>query len=209
MKVYKVLLMCGIISSLLWISTDIIASMQYDGYSYINQSISELSAIGAPTRALIVTTGIIYELLLFAFGLGVLEAGSRKRALRFTGILLISHAILALISAFFPMNIRGTQMTISDIMHIIIYTAIPIIILFIIGFGASANGKSFRIYSICTILILLLFGVLTGMAAPRVAAGLPTPWLGIYERINVYGYMLWVPVLSIILMRTGKGQEVL
>jgi len=76
MKVRKVLLMCGIISSLLWISTDIIAAIQYDGYSYINQSISELSANGAPTRAFLTTTGIIYELLLFAFGLGVLEASN-------------------------------------------------------------------------------------------------------------------------------------
>jgi len=207
MKVRKVLLICGIVSSVLWISTDIIAAMQYDGYSYINQSISELSAIGAPARPFLAVTGIIYEMLLFAFRLGIFEEGGRKRALRFTGILLITHLILGLVSGFFPMNIRGTQMTISDTMHIIFYTAIPIIILFIIGFGASAKGKWFRIYSICTILILLLFGALTGIAGPSVADGLPTPWLGIYERINVYGYMLWVMVLSIILFGTEKGRD--
>lgn len=199
--VRKVLLICGILSSLLWIGGDILAAMQYEGYSYTSQTISELSAIGAPTRSFLTTTGTIYEVFLFAFGLGVVATGSRKRALRFTGILLIAHAILAMVSTFFPMNLRGAEMTISDTMHIIFYTVIPLVILLIIGFGATANGKWFCIYSIGTILILILFGALTGMAAPRVAAGLPTPWIGIYERINVYGYMLWVLVLAILLLR--------
>lgn len=202
--VRKVLLICGIISSLLWIGGDILAAMQYEGYSYTSQTISELSAIGAPTRSLLVPLGTIYEVLLFSFGLGVLATGSRKRALRFTGILLIAHAIVAQMSAFFPMNLRGAETTISDTMHIIFYSVIPLIILLIIGFGATANGKWFRIYSIGTILILILFGALTGMAGSRIAAGLPTPWVGICERINVYGYMLWVMVLAIILLRTEK-----
>jgi hypothetical protein len=206
MKVSKALLMCGIISSVVWIGADIVASMLYEGYSYINQSISELSAIGAPTRLFLTMTGIIYEVLLFAFGLGVLKIGSRKRALRFAGILLIAHAILAMVSAFFPMNIRGAEMTISDTMHIIFYSIIPLVILLIIGFGATAGGKWFRLCSIGTILILILFGALTGMASPQIGAGLPTPWLGIFERINVYGYILWVIALASILLRTEKEQ---
>lgn len=206
MKVRKVLLMCGIISSVLWIGADIVASMLYEGYSYTNQSISELSAIGTSTRLFLTIIGIIYEVLLFSFGLGVLKIGNRKRTLRFAGILLIAHAILAMVSTFFPMNLRGAEMTISDTMHIIFYSIIPLVILLIIGFGATANGKWFRHYSIGTILILILFGALTGIASPQIADGLPTPWLGIYERINAYGYILWVIVLAIILLRAEKEQ---
>jgi hypothetical protein len=199
----KGLVICGILSSLLWIGADILAAMLYEGYSYTSQSVSELSAIGAPTRSLLGTTGAVYGVLLFAFGLGVLATGGRKRALRITGILLIAHAILLLLSLFFPMNLRGAEGT--DTMHIIFYSLIPLVILFCIGFGSTANGKWFRIYSIGTILILILFGALAGMAGPRIAAGLPTPGLGIYERINVYGYILWVMVLAMILLRTEKG----
>ncbi|HWQ89295.1 MAG TPA: DUF998 domain-containing protein [Desulfitobacteriaceae bacterium] len=201
----KVLLLCGILSSLLWISGDIVASIQYEGYSFVSQSISELSAIGAPTRSLLFPLGIIYEILLFTFGLGVLTTGGRKRAQRFTGILLMTHAIVGLVSVFFPMTLRGGELTISDIMHIIFYTLIPLIILLTVGFGANIHGKRFRIYSIVTILILIICWVLTAMASPRIAAGLPTPWVGIYERLNVYGYMQWVLVLAISLLRTEKG----
>lgn len=205
-KVGKVLLICGILSSLLWIGGDILAAMLYEGYSYTSQTISELSAIGAPTRTLLTPLNTMYDVFLFAFGLGVLATGGQKRALRFMGILLIAHAILAQASALFPMNLRGAEATLSDTIHIIFYSVIPLVILLIIGFGAAANGKWFRIFSIGTMLVLILFGALTGMGSSRLAAGLPTPWLGIYERINVYGYMLWVMVLAIILLRKEKGK---
>jgi hypothetical protein len=46
-----------------------------------------------------------------------------------------------------------------------------------------------------------VFGVLTGLDAPRLAANLPTPWMGVWERINIFGYLLWIIVLAIILLR--------
>lgn len=164
-----------------------------------------MSAIGAPTKSLLAFTGLIYEVLLFLFGIGVLLAANQKRGLRFTGILIMIHVILATVSIFFPMNLREAEKTLSDTMHVILYTAIPIIILLIIGFGSAANGKWFRIYSIVTILILILFGILTGMAAPKIAAGLPTPWAGLYERINIYGYMVWIILLAMVLFRVPWG----
>lgn len=44
-------------------------------------------------------------------------------------------------------------------------------------------------------------------AAPRIEANLPTPWFGIWERIIILGFLLWVIVLAIILLRSGKGQD--
>ncbi len=44
------------------------------------------------------------------------------------------------------------------------------------------------------------------MDGPRVAAQLPTPWLGIKERINIYASMLWVLVLAIKTLRAENGQ---
>ena len=49
---------------------------------------------------------------------------------------------------------------------------------------------------------MLIFGALAGMQGPRIAASLPTPYLGITERINVYSAMLWVLVLGLVLLRS-------
>jgi hypothetical protein len=78
-------------------------------------------------------------------------------------------------------------------------------ILLFIGFGATAGGKWFRLYSIVTIVLVILFGAWAGLEGARMAAQLPTPWMGVKERINVYGTMLWVLVLATILLRAEKG----
>jgi hypothetical protein len=46
----KTLLVCGILSSMLYVAMTVVVGMQWEGYSSTSQTISELSAIGAPTR---------------------------------------------------------------------------------------------------------------------------------------------------------------
>jgi hypothetical protein len=86
-------------------------------------------------------------------------------------------------------------------MHIVWSVITVALMLFEIGFGAAALGEGFRLYSIATVVVLAFFGSLTFIDAPGVAANLPTPWLGVWERINVLGFMLWVAVLSVSLLR--------
>ena len=38
-------------------------------------------------------------------------------------------------------------------------------------------------------------------------ANLPTPWIGLWERINISVFLLWVVVLSTILLRKGTSKE--
>ena len=45
----KILLGCGILSSVLYFAGDVVMSLTYEGYSYLHQTVSELNAIGAPT----------------------------------------------------------------------------------------------------------------------------------------------------------------
>jgi hypothetical membrane protein len=199
--VRKLLLICGILASLLYVASDIVAAMNWEGYSYTHQTVSELRAIGAPTRPLLVPILLIYAMLEIAFGLGVREAAGQKRALRIAGVLLIGLGVVDLAAPFSPMHLRGAESTLTDTMHVILTVVTVLLILLIIGFGAVADGKRFRLYSIATILILALCGAWAFLDAPRIAANLPTPWVGVRERINIYGYMLWMMVLAIALVR--------
>jgi hypothetical protein len=207
--VRKVFLVCGILSSLLYVGIDILAAMQWEGYSYTSQAFSELTAIEAPTRPLLVFGNAIpYSLLVMAFAVGVWASAGRKRALRIVAGLLVAYTVAGFIGGVvFPMHSRGqTTMTLTDTMHIVATIAGVLSMLLFIGFGAAAFGKWFRLYSIGTILLLVLGGTLAGLDASRMAAGLPTPWMGVTERINIYGSMLWVLVLAIVLLRAEKGQ---
>ena len=206
--VRMVLLVCGILASLLYVGTDILAALRWEDYSYTDQSVSELRALGAPTRPFLVPVLLLYSVLEIAFGLGVRGAAGPRRALRIAGALLIGLGVLDLAAPFFPMHLRGTEFTLTDTMHKTLTGVTVLVILLIIGFGAAADGKWLRFYSYATIVVLLVCGLWSFQDAPRIEANLPTPWIGVKERINIYGYMLWMAVLAVILLRTVRGERI-
>lgn len=199
------LLVCGVLASLLYVGTDILAAIRYEGYSYTAQTVSETFAIGAPTRPLIILRGLAFSVLVIAFGLSVLGSANGKRALRIVGRLLVVIGIVDLAGPFTPMHQRAVLETgggtLTDTLHIILASVDVLLILLIIGFGSTALGKRFHLYSIVTIFVVLVFGALAGFDGPRISANLPTPWVGLTERISIYGYMLWMAVLAIALLR--------
>src|SRR5687767_10253587 len=72
-----VLLVCGIASALLYAAMVAFVAMRWQGYSSASQTVSELSAIGAPTRPLWVALAGVHTLLVTAFGCGVWLAAGR------------------------------------------------------------------------------------------------------------------------------------
>jgi hypothetical protein len=200
----KVLLACGLLAALIYVGSDIVAALRWEGYSYTAQSVSELRAIDAPTRPFLLPMLTVYMLLEFAFGMGVWLSAGHKRSLQVTGALLIALGVVDMLARFFPMHLRESIAadgnTFTDTMHIVLTTVTVLLILLIIGFGAAADGMAFRIYSYATIVFVLAAGAWAGAEGAQLAAGEPTPWLGIIERINIYGYMLWLAVLSVVLL---------
>ena len=61
--VRKGLLVCGILSAVLYVVANVVVPMMDPRYSWMAQTVSELSAIGAPTRGLWVALMIPYGLL--------------------------------------------------------------------------------------------------------------------------------------------------
>jgi uncharacterized protein DUF998 len=208
----KAWLVCGILSSLLYAAMTVFIAMQWEGYSSASQTISELSAVGAPTRSLWVLPGAVYTVLVTAFGWGIWKSAHGLRVLRIVGSLIIAYGSLGLVWPFAPMHLRQTLAaggsTPSDTMHLVLASVTVLVMLLAIGFGSAAFGTRFRRYSIATLLILLAFGALTFLDAPRVQANLPTPWIGVWERINVGAFLLWVVVLATALLRAGDKAAV-
>ena len=200
----KALLLCGILSSVLYVGSDIAASMRYAGYSYVDQAFSELLALGSPVRSFMLPLSFVYNLLVLACAAGVWMAAGGKRSLRITAIMLAVYGIASLAGPYVPMHVRGAEGTLTDVLHIVDTAAMVLSIIAAMGFGAAALGKRFRVYSIGTIVALVAFGVWSGTLAPRMAAGEHTPWLGIIERMNIYPLMLWIAVLAITLLRAGS-----
>ena len=206
-----ILLGCGVAFALLWIGMDVVASIVYDGYSYRDQTVSELSAVGAPTRRFWFAFGSVWSALVIAFGVGVWRSAGPLRVLRIVAGLLIVYASITLtVGPFSSMHQREVLAaggaTLSDTLHLVVTGFGVFTFLLEIGFAATALGTWFRFYSIATIAAMLVFGAITSFYAPAVQANEPTPWVGIYERINAYGYMLWIVVLTVMLWKKPFGR---
>jgi hypothetical protein len=102
-NVQELALVCGILAALLFVGTDVLAGTLWRGYSFISQSVSELRAIGAPTKSFAVPLFITQSLVLVAFGLSVWGLANQNFALRVTAGLLVGNGVLSLAAAFFPM----------------------------------------------------------------------------------------------------------
>lgn len=204
------LLICGILSTILYVIATILGAMKWAEYDSFSQSVSELIAVNAPSASLVIPLFLIYSLLVFAFGIGIWLSAENKKAIRVVAVLIIAKEVLGVIATLFaPMHLRGTETTISDTWHIIL-TAIGVLLCMFpaIIFGAKAFGKGFFIFSIVTILVFLLFGTLAGMDASKIAENLPTPYAGVWERINIFMYFIWVIVLAINLLRQNKHKQI-
>ncbi len=199
----RVLLACGIAAPLLYVAMLVLVPMGWEDYSSASQTVSELSAIGAPTRALWVPLGIVYNLLVAAFGWGIWASTRGNRGLRVVGGLMLASGVFGLFWP--PMHLRGAEFTLTDTLHIVWTMVSGLLTLVAMGFAAAAFGNRFRRYSIATLVLLVATGAMTGVDAPRIQANLPTPWVGVWERINIGIWMLWLMVPAIVLLRRSAA----
>jgi uncharacterized protein DUF998 len=201
----KSLLACGIAAPLLYAAMVAFVPLGFAGYDSASQTVSELSAIGAPTRLVWVALGTLYSVLVAAFGWGIVSSAGRSRALRVAGSLLLASGLIGLFWP--PMHLRGAESTLTDTLHIVWMAVSGLLTVVAMGFAAGALGRRFRIYSIGSILVLLATSAMTSRDAPNLAANLPTPWMGVWERISITAWMLWLLVFAIALLQLHDLRE--
>ena len=207
----RILLSCGLTSSVLYIAADVLGSLLYPGYRYSEQQFSELTASGSPVRPFMIAANVVpYTLLVVAFALGVWTSLVPKRARRVTGAMLVGYAATGIVTAvFFPMNTREALAAgiagLRNAMHPVGTAVMSLFMLLAMGFGSTLLGRWFRYYSWATIITLVAFGILVATQVPQLEANQPTPLMGIHERINIYTTMLWVALLAIGITRVQQS----
>src|SRR5262245_24411607 len=203
MRWQKPLLGCGILAAVLYVAMTLFVGLSWDGYSVTAQTPSELSAIGAPTRSLWILLGSVYSALMIGFSWIVWKSAPPNRALRVVGALLMTQSVFGFYWP--PMHQRAVLAagggTLTDDLHLVWAFVTGVLFLSALGFGAAALGKRFRAYSIATCVIVLAAGAWTATYASQVQANIPTPGVGVWERINITAFMLWVAVLAATLLR--------
>ena len=204
--VQQVLLWCGILAPLVHLATDQLAGRLLQGYSLAAQSMSELSASGAPTRKLVVALTIPATVLMVAFGVGVWRAGGQALLPRIVAGLVIGNAVLGLIAtAFFPTRF-GERPAFGSTGVIIMFLSVICFVLALV-FGAVAYGGWLRVVSIGIPVAYVLLAVFRFATAASSSTGGTGELMGTQERTMAYAFLFWVMALAVHLLLSGRAGD--
>jgi hypothetical protein len=200
----KILLLSGVLAVSIYALHVVIGGFLWKGYSHLQQPISDLTATGAPNKALMLLFTTIYGILalIFAVSFTISESKKHHKLVFWGGISFIILHFISITYGLFPQDLPDTAITFSGIMHIVITALIvpfTIVTPFLIGFGfkKEPNWKKFGIYSIITGIFILFFGGASGIFFAQ-----KLPYFGLVERLNIGTLQLWTLLFSIKLLKT-------
>jgi hypothetical protein len=195
----RVLLACGILGAVIYPLADILASSRYPGFSYRDQAVSELFAIGAPTSTFVVPLFSLSSTLLLLFSIGIWMSANGRRVVQAMAVMMALNTIDALLLwNFFPMHMRGSEPTFTDTMHGVL--AVDPFLFAAVVLGAVALRGWFRAYTVTTLIFSSLLAIVGFSYVPAVIANQPTPWMGAIERAAQYATNLWYATLAVVLL---------
>lgn len=194
----------------MFLLVDIIGGIITPDYNYIINAISELTQTGSENVYLLSSLFLISAIMSVCFGVGiVLNYKYRHSKLLFLGgiLIIISGIFSGLTGTVFPQDPLNGDTTFAGTMHLILVgisaiMIMPCILMIGIGLYREKQWKSFRLYSIITVLIMVIFGGLTPVLIMN-----DIELLGLFERITIYAYLLWVFVLALKFISEQPSQE--
>jgi len=193
-----ILLSSGMLAVVIYLLHILLGGLLWQGYSHLQQPISDLTATGAPNRFLLLMFTNIYGglALIFAVSFTFFERKERHRLVFWGGIFFIILHLVSISYSFFPQDLSGADPSFAGMMHLLVTVLIvPFTILtpLLIGFGLKKEKawKTLGNFSLICGILIIIFG---GMSGFFFAKGFP--YFGLVERINICTLQIWTFVLS-------------
>jgi hypothetical membrane protein len=195
----------GLISPL-WLAVGlIITGSQYPGYSHIDQAMSVLGAVDAPTHVLSPSlNNYPVGMLLMLFAMAVFCRPAQSGMARLSAVLIMVHGVASIAAGYFscdtgcslqnPSTQPSLHMLASAIMVVSVLLASALWI-----FVARSEGSKGMVWLslICT---LFAFGCLPWMAAAvDVGRG-----FGLFQRVNYFASLIWIAGLAWALLQADR-----
>ena len=196
-KLINYLSLSGVVSIVFYLLHDIVGAVNYPGYNWTSQAVSDLTATDAPSFVIASGFVTVYKILscLCCALLCVLIGGEKKKSLRL-GVYLfaIMNFISAIGYALFPLSSAGYDGSLQSFVHVYILTALVVLLsivsLVLIAIGAFKSR--YRLLGVLAIFALAL------MFVGAVGSGsVPKEIFGIFERFSAYSAVAFTGVLGV------------
>lgn len=196
-KLINWLCLSGILSIVFYVLHDVVGAMNYPGYNWMSQAVSNLTASDA--ASFVVASGFVtvYKILncLCCALLCILVKDETKKTFRLgVYIFSIMNFISAIGYALFPLSSSGFDGSIQSIIHVYVLTAavvlLSIISLILIAIGSFKSKKKILGTLAIVSLVLMFVGAV-------VSQNVPKEIFGIIERFSTYSAVVYTGILGI------------
>ncbi|MBP3800046.1 MAG: DUF998 domain-containing protein [Bacilli bacterium] len=196
-KIINWLCLTGILSLIFYILHDVVGTLNYPGYNWTREAVSDLTATDSPVYGIAHSLSLVYGILscLCSLLVCILVKKEEKKTLRL-GVYLFTtmNFISAIGYSLFPLSSKGYDGSFQSFMHVYVITIavvlLSIISLILISVGAFKSKKKLLGTLSIVALLLMFFG----------AAGsgiLPKSVFGIVERFSTYSAVVFTAILGI------------
>lgn len=196
-KIINWLCLTGILSLIFYILHDVVGALNYPGYNWTREAVSDLTATDSPVYGIAHSLSLVYGIFscLCSLLVCILVKKEEKKTLRL-GVYLFTtmNFISAIGYSLFPLSSKGYDGSFQSFMHVYVITIavvlLSIISLILISVGAFKSKKKLLGTLSIVALLLMFFG----------AAGsgiLPKSVFGIVERFSTYSAVVFTAILGI------------
>ena len=198
-KLINWLALSGIFSIVFYLLHDIVGAMNYPGYNWMSQAVSDLTATDSPSFVIASGFVTVYKILscLCSALLCILIKNEKKKSLRL-GVYLFSimNFISAIGYALFPLSSSGFDGSIQSIVHVYVLTAVVVLLsiisLIIIAVGSLKGENKHKLLGMIAMmsLVLMFIGTVGSQSASKEI-------FGIFERFSTYSAVIFTGILGL------------
>jgi hypothetical membrane protein len=195
-QLWILVLVCGVLAVPFYFLHDIIGAVNYPGYYWMEQAVSDLTATDAPSFAVASGYVTVYKIFtcICCVCLSMLVRNERKSLRIGIYLFAVMQGISAIGYALFPLTGSGYDGSVQSFIHVYILTALvvslSIVSLILIAIGSfKGNYRPLGIMAIVA-LVAMFFGVVGSQNAPK-------EYFGVFERFSTYSATIFTGVLAV------------
>lgn len=196
-KLINYLCLSGIISIIFYLLHDIVGAMNYPGYNWMSQAVSDLTSTDASSFVIASGFVTVYKILncLCCALLCILIKNENKKSLRL-GVYLFSimNFISAIGYALFPLSSAGYDGSVQSFIHVYVLTALVVLlsIISLILIAVGSFKSKYKLLGILAIvsLVLMFIGAIG-------SANVSKEIFGVIERLSAYSVVIFTGILGL------------
>jgi len=200
------LVLAGIVAPLVYAAAVILGGWLTPGYSHAARPISALIMEGAPAAAVLDPIFTLYNALMvvFAFAVGRAFRGAGFVMVVLVPALLVLVGLAGILLDFYPMDPIGAVITYGGRVHLWLaglasLSTVLVVVLAALALRSDPAWRRFAGYSLVSLIVIVFSGGFAALAAAR-----RSPVTGLWERVTIGAFLLWVFVLALTLARRGR-----